>query len=45
MFNVLDQTEHDQNQDPSTKKVQNLIIKIIASFGALGTGCTQQPLA
>lgn len=42
MFNVLNQTEHNQNQDPSTKKVQNMIIKIIVSFGVLGT---QQSLA
>lgn len=40
VFNVLDQTGHDQNKDLSTKKVQNMIFKIILSFGALGEGST-----
>lgn len=40
MFNVLGQTGHDQNQDLGTKKVKNMIIKIILSFGALVEGST-----
>lgn len=40
MFNVLGQTGHDQKQDLGSKKVKNMIIKIILSFGALVEGST-----